>query len=140
MERWDWYNSGRSGPIRGMFAKQGIAPCSSLVPVLLPQYTTISIQDLLNIIPTEACHSQKAYIDSSIDVWSILYPEIPLPDIVNAPRFGQFAASGSQIRARPKSDYERAHDWLMTTDLISAESGRVFEYTWHVMFGQDPFL
>ncbi|KAJ5323285.1 Protein of unknown function DUF3431 [Penicillium atrosanguineum] len=43
-----------------------------------------------------------------------------------------------QVLQRPKSDYERFRRWLMDTKLDSGTSGRVLEYSWHMIFGKPP--
>jgi hypothetical protein len=61
-----------------------------------------------------------------------------MPPVIAAPCCSQFAVSKRQIRARPKTDYERFWKWLAETNLDDAVSGRVFEYLWHIIFGRDP--
>jgi hypothetical protein len=34
-------------------------------------------------------------------------------------------------------EYLRMHKWLMNTKLDDQTSGRVFEYLWHIIFGQE---
>jgi len=40
------------------------------------------------------------------------------------------------VLQRPKSDYERYYNWVLTTDLPDDLSARVMEYSWHIIFGQ----
>lgn len=54
-----------------------------------------------------------------------------------APCCAQFAVSNEQIYKRPLEDYIRIRQWLMETDKDDAKSGRVMEYLWHVIFGQE---
>lgn len=61
-----------------------------------------------------------------------------VPQIVGVACCAQFAVSGSQVKVRPKSDYERYRKWLIDTDLRSDDAGRVMEYMWHMIFGKDP--
>ncbi|KAH0358805.1 hypothetical protein KCU65_g10182, partial [Aureobasidium melanogenum] len=42
------------------------------------------------------------------------------------------------VHKRPLEFYVGALRWLHDTPLDDATSGRVFEYLWHVIFGQDP--
>jgi hypothetical protein len=58
-------------------------------------------------------------------------PTPPLAD----PSGAQFAVSRDAIRKRPRQDYIHMRDWLFETPESDANSGRVFEYTWHVIFG-----
>ena len=36
----------------------------------------------------------------------------------------------------PKSFYVQMRDWIIETELGRYRSGRVFEYMWHVIFGE----
>jgi Protein of unknown function (DUF3431) len=61
-----------------------------------------------------------------------------IPSTIGVPCCSQFAVSKEQVLKRPKQDYERYYKWLMETELEDALSGRVMEYMWHIIFGQDP--
>lgn len=37
-----------------------------------------------------------------------------------------------------KADYERYYNWVLSTELSDDVSGRVLEYSWHIIFGMDP--
>jgi len=54
-----------------------------------------------------------------------------------APCCAQFAVSREAIYQRPLADYVSMRQWLMETELDDARSGRVFEFLWHVIFGQE---
>lgn len=54
-----------------------------------------------------------------------------------APCCAQFAVSREQIRKRPLEDYLQIRQWVIDTEKDDAESGRVMEYLWHVIFGQE---
>jgi hypothetical protein len=60
-----------------------------------------------------------------------------IPKKIAQPCCSQFAISKAQTMERPKSDYELYRKWLLETPLDDATSGRVFEYLWQVIFGQD---
>lgn len=60
-----------------------------------------------------------------------LFPEKPVPDVVGAPCCAEFAVTADKIRERPRSDYVRYREWLMTTKLPDNISGRILEYAWH---------
>jgi hypothetical protein len=47
---------------------------------------------------------------------------------------GQFYVSRAAIQRHPRQAYQAAYDWLMTTPLHSRDSGRLLEYTWHLLF------
>lgn len=72
--------------------------------------------------------------------WNEMFGPAKVPEVIGVPCCSQFAVSMNQIRKRPKSDYERYLTWLMNTPLSDDLSGRVFEYTWHMIFGQDAVL
>ncbi|KAI9895035.1 MAG: hypothetical protein M1814_000259 [Vezdaea aestivalis] len=64
-----------------------------------------------------------------------LFPNATMPEKVGIPCCSQFALSRDRIRERPRSDYVRYRRWLIDTDLIDATSGRIMEYSFHMMFG-----
>ncbi len=49
----------------------------------------------------------------------------------------QFAVSRDAIRANDLAVYERWRNWLLETELSDAVSGRVLEYSWHILFGRE---
>lgn len=65
-----------------------------------------------------------------------LFPNLPVPDVVGVACCAQFAVTKSRILARPLADYMRYRDWLLTTDLADDTSGRILEYSWHMIFGK----
>ena len=48
----------------------------------------------------------------------------------------QFAVSRSAVLERSREDYVAFRQWLLSTELPDRVSGRVFEYLWHVIFGE----
>ncbi|CAG8247630.1 unnamed protein product [Penicillium olsonii] len=70
--------------------------------------------------------------------WMRIFNNTDVPEMVATPCCAQFAVTREQVLKRPRSDYENYHHWLMTTELDDETSGRVFEYLWHIIFGQDP--
>ncbi|KAJ5566736.1 uncharacterized protein N7459_010118 [Penicillium hispanicum] len=70
--------------------------------------------------------------------WMGIFNNTDIPDTIAAPCCAQFAVTRKQVLARPLSDYQAYHSWLMATELDDETSGRVFEYLWHIIFGQDP--
>ncbi|KAF2162111.1 hypothetical protein M409DRAFT_27491 [Zasmidium cellare ATCC 36951] len=66
-----------------------------------------------------------------------LLPGVTVPDVVGAACCAQFAVTAERIRQRPKSDYERYRTWLLQTELNDDLAGRIIEYLWHIIFGQD---
>lgn len=65
-------------------------------------------------------------------------PIAMFPEAIAAPCCAQFAVSRDQVLSRPLEDYRRYYNWLMNTTLPDAESGRVMEFLWHIVFGRDP--
>ena len=63
--------------------------------------------------------------------------EMEAPEQVGAACCAQFAVSGDQVRMRPSSDYLRLREWIVKTEQSDAKSGRVMEFLWHVIFGED---
>ena len=59
------------------------------------------------------------------------------PVKVGAACCAQFAVSRGQVLKRPLSDYQRLRQWIIETEKSDAQSGRVMEFLWHVIFGKD---
>ncbi|KAJ5948036.1 hypothetical protein N7466_001051 [Penicillium verhagenii] len=70
--------------------------------------------------------------------WIKIFNNTDIPEVIGTPCCAQFAVTKEQVLARPLSDYEHYYRWLMDTQLDDETSGRVFEYLWHIIFGQDP--
>lgn len=70
--------------------------------------------------------------------WQDLFGNTNVPPILATPCCAQFAISSKQVRMRPLEEYQKYYKWLMETPLKDETSGRVFEYLWHIIFGQDP--
>lgn len=66
-----------------------------------------------------------------------LFPMLPMPKTVGVACCAQFAASRTKIRERPLADYQGFREWLLNTDLRDHISGRILEYSWHMVFGED---
>ncbi|KAJ5104321.1 hypothetical protein NUU61_001668 [Penicillium alfredii] len=69
--------------------------------------------------------------------WIRIFNNTNIPEVVGTACCAQFAVTKSQVLQRPRSDYEAYHRWLMETELDDDTSGRVFEYLWHIIFGQE---
>ncbi|CAI7609403.1 unnamed protein product [Penicillium bialowiezense] len=65
-----------------------------------------------------------------------LFPRAEVPEEVGAPCCSQFALSKSKIHEQSLEHYVRLQRWLMDTELNSGISGRIFEYSWHMIFGK----
>ncbi|KAI1827600.1 hypothetical protein F4861DRAFT_491919 [Xylaria intraflava] len=66
-----------------------------------------------------------------------LLPEVPVPDLVAVSCCSQFGVTRETVWRRPKADYVRYRDWLLTTSLGDDLNGRVFEFAWHIIFGKE---
>jgi hypothetical protein len=69
--------------------------------------------------------------------WREMFDNNDVPEVVGVACCAQFAVSRQQILKRTKMEYLRMHKWLMNTELDDQTSGRVFEYLWHIIFGQE---
>ncbi|KAG9568624.1 hypothetical protein KCU71_g1482, partial [Aureobasidium melanogenum] len=69
--------------------------------------------------------------------WREIFDNDDVPEVVGVACCAQFAVSKQQILQRTKEEYLRMHAWLMSTELDDQTSGRVFEYLWHIIFGQE---
>ncbi|KAL5119627.1 hypothetical protein ACEQ8H_002473 [Pleosporales sp. CAS-2024a] len=67
-----------------------------------------------------------------------LFPGTEVPTEVGVSCCAQFAATREKIRERKKSDYVKYRQWIMDTELADSISGRVLEYSWHMIFGKPP--
>ena len=74
------------------------------------------------------------------DAWRYMFQNDDVPKVVGVACCGQFAISKTQVHSRPQSDYERFLKWLRETPLKDEVSGRVLEYMWHIIYGQQPQL
>ncbi|KAI4647932.1 hypothetical protein J4E93_004343 [Alternaria ventricosa] len=72
------------------------------------------------------------------DAWRDLFNNTDVPHILATPCCAQFAVSSEQVRKRSLDEYQKYYTWLMETPLKDETSGRVFEYLWHILFGQEP--
>ncbi|KAG9748579.1 hypothetical protein KCU73_g7052, partial [Aureobasidium melanogenum] len=70
--------------------------------------------------------------------WTELFNSTAVPEQIGVACCAQFAVSRNQILQRPLAHYVWFHSWLMETALDDATAGRVMEYTWHIIFGQEP--
>ncbi|KAJ5575549.1 hypothetical protein N7535_002475 [Penicillium sp. DV-2018c] len=65
-----------------------------------------------------------------------LFPRTEVPEVVGTPCCSQFALSKGKIWERRLEDYIRLRRWLMETELEAGISGRIMEYSWHMIFGK----
>jgi hypothetical protein len=76
--------------------------------------------------------TQTAYKQS----FQELFPGEPIPASVGVACCAQFAVTREKIRERPLEDYKHYRQWLLDTPLDDSVSGRIFEYSWHIIFGK----
>lgn len=73
------------------------------------------------------------------EVWRYMFgADVEVPRIIGVACCSQFAVSRRQVHSRSLEDYVRYRQWLTDTEETDEWSGRVMEYMWHVIFGQDP--
>jgi len=74
-----------------------------------------------------------------VDVWHHFFGnDSAVPEVIATQCCAQFAVSRAEVLRRPLADYQKYHQWLMDTPLSDQTSGTIFEYLWHVIFGQTP--
>ena len=71
--------------------------------------------------------------------WRYMFDTGPPKEIGQA-CCSQFAVTRDQVLARSHADYSRYRQWIIDTPASDMASGRVLEYFWHVIFGQEPVL
>jgi hypothetical protein len=69
------------------------------------------------------------------ETWSELNLVDTAPTIIGVSCCAQFAVSRNAILARPLSNYIHYRDWLLNSTMPDSMTGRVFEYSWHFIFG-----
>jgi len=88
--------------------------------------------------PDPKKHAEHAYAYVYADFFNLplstVRKQIP---VVAAPCCAQFAVSRKQILQRPKQDYEHYLNFLEQTQYDDDTIGRVLEYMWHIIFGQE---
>ncbi|OTB08003.1 hypothetical protein M426DRAFT_52592 [Hypoxylon sp. CI-4A] len=68
-----------------------------------------------------------------------LLPEVPVPTLVAVSCCSQFGVTRETIQRYPKERYVRFRDWLVDTPLEDSLSGRVMEFSWHIIFGKEAY-
>ncbi|KAH8787456.1 hypothetical protein F5882DRAFT_112436 [Hyaloscypha sp. PMI_1271] len=140
-ERYQWHND---DPIY-----DGVTLLQSLqLPYLISQgYTNLRCvwtlgcpaELKLTELPQEAPSDPKSAKTTEFAypaAFKALFPGEDLPDVVGVACCAQFALTRQKIRERPISDYHRYRNWIMNTHLEDHVSGRVLEYSWHIIFGR----
>lgn len=99
-------------------------------------YQSLRCQRVEYCVLSNRTHWNQAKEEKFQDAWNFALSPEPLPDIVIGPAYAQFAVSKSAILKQSKETYQKLHQWLMQTTYENAESGRVMEYLWHILFGK----
>jgi hypothetical protein len=96
--------------------------------------------------PYEIKIDEQIFPDKNDDLWPTqaaykqafqeLFPGEAIPPSVGVACCAQFAVTREKIRERPLDDYKRYRQWLLDTPLDDSTSGRIFEYSWHIIFGK----
>ncbi|NDA89946.1 MAG: DUF3431 domain-containing protein [Alphaproteobacteria bacterium] len=89
-------------------------------------------------------HNTDFWVDGFLD-WYNMHIEMYVPyntlDLDKIYRTSaQFLVHKSLITKLPLEFYEKLYNWIITTDMISAKSGRFLEWTWHIFFDIYPNL
>ncbi|KAF5244570.1 hypothetical protein FANTH_7649 [Fusarium anthophilum] len=79
--------------------------------------------------PIHARHVYKAAFQE-------LFPSLEIPEEVGVTCCSQFAVRRETIHLRPRAEYVRFREWLIVSALGDDLSGRVLEYSWHIIFGK----
>ncbi|PSN66285.1 hypothetical protein BS50DRAFT_495128 [Corynespora cassiicola Philippines] len=93
------------------------------------------------IKPLEEEGEHRAAVHAGGDykkAFEVLFPEKEVPRYVGVSCCAQFAATREKIKGRKKEEYEKYREWLLNTDLDDSISGRILEYSWHMIFGKEP--
>lgn len=71
------------------------------------------------------------------DAWAALFqPEFGEMPAIAATCCAQFVVSKQAVHQRPLQFYESAKRWILDSESSDWSIGRVFEYTWHIIFGK----
>ena len=62
----------------------------------------------------------------------------PRPEYLMSACCAQFVVTGETVRGRSRDEYVKFRQYLIDTELDDYFSGRVFERSWHVVFGKKP--
>ncbi|OJJ33396.1 hypothetical protein ASPWEDRAFT_30474 [Aspergillus wentii DTO 134E9] len=108
-------------------------------------YANLRCQDApgcpAEIHPSLKSSSSKASTSTDsvyAQAWVELFNNTEVPEVVGVPCCSQFAVSRDQVLKRPLSDYQHYYEWVLTTDLSDEVAAHIMEYTWHIIFGQNP--
>ncbi|OCL02316.1 hypothetical protein AOQ84DRAFT_443459 [Glonium stellatum] len=89
--------------------------------------------ELHPLTPSKAADDRSQNEAAYSSVFRTLFPGTTVPEVVGAHCSSQFAVSRERVHERSKSEYERIRNWLLETQLADQISGRVLEYSWHII-------
>jgi hypothetical protein len=108
----------------GYVSPRCIGSCENVIE-LSGRYLPIS--DLDDSVPRE------------VQIGSFLYEFLGwIPSKIASPCCAQFAVRRDVVHNRSLDRWVMVRKWLEETNLSSSSSGRVLEYTWHLLFMMDP--
>jgi hypothetical protein len=95
----------------------------------------------VEIRPLVQDRANSTYVGAQTEVtyaagFQELFPGVPVPAEVGTACCAQFAVTRSTIHARPREEYIHFREWLLSTPLEDSISGRIMEYSWHIIFGK----
>ncbi|KAL7276330.1 hypothetical protein RUND412_000668 [Rhizina undulata] len=135
-DRYQWHND---DPI---YDQVPIIRNLGLENILLKGYVNlrctwiIGCPDEIKPLAAMANESDRKPLESKFGVaFTQLFPNVTVPDTVAVSWCAQFAVTREKIRERSRSDYIRYREWLIFTPLDDDDSGRIMEYSWHMIFG-----
>ncbi|KAL0477982.1 hypothetical protein AKO1_002285 [Acrasis kona] len=82
----------------------------------------------------------KDEYEKTRDHWPEVFVKygIPFPERICYYCCAQFMVSKEAILRRPFNFYKEYYDWMADTQVDDYYTSRISEYTWHMVFGQDP--
>ncbi|KAK2763215.1 hypothetical protein FQN54_009851 [Arachnomyces sp. PD_36] len=90
------------------------------------------------IKPFQDTHRQDVHVGEYYkNGFMELFPGAKVPEAVGVSCCAQFGVTRSKVRERPRSEYERYREWLLETPLADDLSGRIMEYSWHMIFNKE---
>ncbi|KAJ3013319.1 hypothetical protein HKX48_005824 [Thoreauomyces humboldtii] len=62
----------------------------------------------------------------------------PAPERIDAACCAQFVVSRERILLNSKAWYTEVYEWLISEEIPTYWSGRALEFSWHMLFGENP--
>ncbi|KAI0021384.1 hypothetical protein F4780DRAFT_287380 [Xylariomycetidae sp. FL0641] len=112
---------------RGYVSTRCLSNCENYMPVSKEIFPLENIPKLSR--DKQLSSLLKVFLDHDTET---------MPKKIAAPCCAQFAASKEAIGKRSLQWWKDLRQWLLDTDLPSASSGRLIEWTWHIWLGEEP--